>query len=235
MCSKYLDNLSIVEWFRQPVKSSKGSIVWKPWWKLFPLVGKRTIWKIWSGRSVRVGEHPWLGARNNFSLSAPLVQNLQELNILLLRDVCIVTPQPRGRAGWRDVAYLPLPADLSVEWDTFIPLLCKNFISPDEESEDSMCWSKNPKDRSFTAKLGYKAWLKHSLVTPLKWWWKPLWKLKAPLRCKITLWLALNNKLLTWDNGLKRGWCRPNHCAIWMLNLSFIFLSLAFSQGRCRE
>lgn len=41
-----------------------------------------------------------------------------------------------------------------------------------------------------------------------------MWKCKAPLRCKITLCLALNNKLLTWDNGLKRGWCGPNKCVL---------------------
>jgi hypothetical protein len=35
-----------------------------------------------------------------------------------------------------------------------------------------------------------------------------------PPRCKITLWIALNNKLLTWDNGLKRGWIGPGRCSL---------------------
>lgn len=41
-----------------------------------------------------------------------------------------------------------------------------------------------------------------------------MWKSKVPLRYKISLWLALNNKLLTWDNGVKRGWCGPNRCTL---------------------
>jgi hypothetical protein len=41
-----------------------------------------------------------------------------------------------------------------------------------------------------------------------------LWKSKAPNICKLTQCLALNNKLLTWDNCVKRGWCGPNRCIL---------------------
>jgi hypothetical protein len=51
-------------------------------------------------------------------------------------------------------------------------------------------------------------------VIQSKWRWKPFWKIKAPPRCKVTLWLALNNKLLTWDNCLRRGWCGPSRCPL---------------------
>jgi hypothetical protein len=30
----------------------------------------------------------------------------------------------------------------------------------------------------------------------------------------LALWLALNNKLCTWDNGLKRGWIGPSRCSL---------------------
>ena len=36
-------------------------------------------------------------------------------------------------------------------------------------------------------------------------WWKQVWKSEGPFKEKITLWLALNNKLLTWENIKKRG------------------------------
>jgi hypothetical protein len=49
---------------------------------------------------------------------------------------------------------------------------------------------------------------------PVKRWWKHVWKFKALPRCKITLWLALTNKLFTWDNGQKRGCCGPNRCSL---------------------
>jgi len=44
--------------------------------------------------------------------------------------------------------------------------------------------------------------------------YEKLWKYPGPIKSKIVLWLALNNKLLTWDNGLKRGWNGPNRCAL---------------------
>jgi hypothetical protein len=49
---------------------------------------------------------------------------------------------------------------------------------------------------------------------------------------KIALWLALNNKLLTWDNGLKRGWCGPNRCALYKSNdesVSHLFVTCPFA------
>jgi hypothetical protein len=48
-------------------------------------------------------------------------------------------------------------------------------------------------------------------IVEKQWWWGPIWKLKAPLKSKITLWLAINNKLLTWDNDIKRGMVRSKH------------------------
>jgi len=41
-----------------------------------------------------------------------------------------------------------------------------------------------------------------------------MWKLKAPTKCKITLLLALKNKLLTWDSCVKRGWIGPDRCIL---------------------
>jgi hypothetical protein len=46
------------------------------------------------------------------------------------------------------------------------------------------------------------------------WWWKPIWKLKYPLKAKIFLWLALSNKVLTWDNFKKRAWQGPGWCIL---------------------
>jgi len=65
MISEYLPNLSVIEWFRQLNKSSKGSIVWKALVEAFPLVGEWVVWKIGDGKNARVGEDPWLGVGNN--------------------------------------------------------------------------------------------------------------------------------------------------------------------------
>jgi hypothetical protein len=59
-----------------------------------------------------------------------------------------------------------------------------------------------------------------------------LWKSKAPLRCIITMWLALNSKLLTWDIGLKQGWISPNRCILCKENAkstSHLFMSCSYA------
>jgi hypothetical protein len=85
--SKYFPNLSISEWFREPMKSSKGSIVWKALVEAFPLVGKWMVWCIGNGEKVRLGEDPWLGAGNNYKLSPPLLQFLKDKNLRFLSDI----------------------------------------------------------------------------------------------------------------------------------------------------
>jgi hypothetical protein len=68
MWSKYFPNLLVVEWFRKPNNSSKGSIVWKALVEAFPLVGYSVVWKIGDGKKVMVGEDPSLGAINSFRI-----------------------------------------------------------------------------------------------------------------------------------------------------------------------
>ena len=67
---------------------------------------------------------------------------------------------------------------------------------------------------SFTAKLDYKMATEMCFLESKKWWWDYLWKTLVPLKCKIVLWLALNNKLLLWKIGIKRGWRAPSRCAL---------------------
>jgi hypothetical protein len=55
----------------------------------------------------------------------------------------------------------------------------------------------------------------------------------APIKNKITLWLALNNKLLTLDVGIKRGWIGPNMCSLCKNQEEFVshlFISCVYAE-----
>ena len=43
---------------------------------------------------------------------------------------------------------------------------------------------------------------------------RKLWTWNCPLKIKIFLWLLLEDKLLTWNNILKRGWQGPGLCLL---------------------
>ena len=47
----------------------------------------------------------------------------------------------------------------------------------------------------------------------IQWWWKKLWQIQSPLKTVITKWLALSNKLLTWEIQ-KRGFEGPGLCPL---------------------
>jgi hypothetical protein len=73
--------------------------------------------------------------------------------------------------------------------------------------------------------------MKSMHVGPKTWWWGYLWKLNAPLKCKIALWFALNNKLLTWENGVKHVQIGPSSCSLWENDLycvSHIFIYFTY-------
>jgi hypothetical protein len=85
MNSKYFPNMSIVDWFKIPSKSSKGSIVWNALVESFKMVGVWTVWKVGNGRSIRLGEDPRLGSRQNYIILGLLLQKLRVLNIFNLK------------------------------------------------------------------------------------------------------------------------------------------------------
>jgi len=45
-----------------------------------------------------------------------------------------------------------------------------------------------------------------------------IWKLWSPLKVNIIVWFSLSNNILTWDNGLKRGWIIPKKCFLCKLD-----------------
>ena len=46
----------------------------------------------------------------------------------------------------------------------------------------------------------------------INWWNKFLWKIHSPLKVKRFCWLALNDKILVWENLKARGVVGPDFC-----------------------
>jgi hypothetical protein len=57
--------------------------------------------------------------------------------------------------------------------------------------------------------LGYFALAEGFLEGGKKWWWSTIWKWHAPEKMKVLFWLSMEEKILTWDVGLHRGWVGP--------------------------
>lgn len=61
-------------------------------------------------------------------------------------------------------------------------------------------------------KLTYQSISFSSLLDEVSWWYKVIWKWKGILKNRLFLSMDLANKVLTWDNLVKRGVIGPNVC-----------------------
>ena len=160
------------------------------------------------GREVRVEEDLWSRAGERFKLSEGLVLKLRSLGIFTLNQACSLSLQ--RETLWKSSKDLGLEEGQKEEWEEYVSLLKSSFIHLEEEKDDKLVQTKNPVNGDFTAKQGYKIWAWEQHQGEKMNWWKKLWKAEGPLKDKLTLWLTLNNKLLTGDNLQKRGWIGPN-------------------------
>jgi hypothetical protein len=99
----------------------------------------------------------------------------------------------------------------ALEWERYIHTL-KTYHVRIKESEDELIWGKNPAKEVYIPKTGYQALNSYAGSDEGVWWWKCIWKYKCPLKSCIFMWLALKNKVLTWENLKKGGkhglgWC----------------------------
>lgn len=87
-------------------------------------------------------------------------------------------------------------------WD----LLLNIQLQPGEE--DRLIW-QHTKDGNYSTSSAYKMFFAANITFPCA---GPIWKSKAPTRCKFFIWLADHQRCLTADNLQKRGWPHSDTC-----------------------
>ena len=90
-------------------------------------------------------------------------------------------------------------------WNSFVHLLEIIFVNLDEEEHDRLIWTRNSTNGDYTTKQGYEMAIIDQTGGNKSWLWGFLWASNNPLKTILTFWLAINNKLLTWENMRRRG------------------------------
>jgi hypothetical protein len=138
--------------------------------------------------------------------------------------------------GWLQAQALGLEGNWAQCWDGFLAELRKAHVRLRDE-DDEIAWAYNKTGGFYTAKLGYTT-LQTPKVQEICWWWKKLWKVKAPPKCTLFLWLVLNKKVLTWDRLQKRNKAGPSICILCRSNEEtslHLFLECPYSRQVWKE
>ena len=79
---------------------------------------------------------------------------------------------------------------------------------------DSFAWSLNTQKGIITASVVYDSIVTSSCPPLGSKLYDFIWNGTLPKKISCFVWLAVSNKLLTWDNLQRRGWIGPSVCAL---------------------
>jgi hypothetical protein len=79
---------------------------------------------------------------------------------------------------------------------------------------DELIWIGGDSSGNLSAKNVYAALLSTQISPTITGWRNQMWKWNIQQKIKLFLWLAVNNKILTWNNLQLRGWKGPGHCQL---------------------
>jgi hypothetical protein len=122
---------------------------------------------------------------------------------------------------------------MATEWDQFQRALIDSgaYI---HDIEDELLWIGGDNSRSLTVKNTYLALLSTQGLSRIGGWRQVVWKWDIQLKIKLFIWLAAENKILTWDNLQQRGWEGPSRCQLCKQdteNINHLFIHCSFTKS----
>ena len=84
-----------------------------------------------------------------------------------------------------------MEGDDTVRWKTYTDLLESNFVSLDEDTQDTLVWTRNEIDGHYKAKMGYEVAIMEQFEGEKPWWWHDLWYSNSPIKTILTFWLEI--------------------------------------------
>ena len=149
-----------------------------------------------NGDNVHIGIDPIIGIPDSFTWPTGFREFLEDLDIITLsqaRNILL------GSQYWYSVEDLCVIGEWKLSWDTFTRSLEFGGIRLHSRS-DSLMWAYNKFDGSVSTKLVYDNIVANSSPPTGSRVLKHIWSGTLPRKVSCFIWLALMNKLLTWDN-----------------------------------
>jgi len=169
-------------------------------------------WKPRNGADIWIGKYiAILGMGNEYFLSNALIQHLNEHQVHYLYQAREAFATGVSVANWVSSTDLGLSGTLATEWDNFKSHLSAMGMSPTDD-HDEIRWTGEDgtciiSTKNFYNALGAELWQKNDDIAKRR-----IWSWGCPLKLKLFTWLLMEDKILTWNNLLKRGWQGPGYC-----------------------
>lgn len=198
-------------------------------WHLLPDSNEKEVMAMFSaataislgdGDSARFWTDNWLPSGRSIATLAPALFSFVKDSGRSVREALHSQSWIRDIAG--GISVQALAQYLSV-WD----IVQATNLMPG--TRDRAIW-KLTKEQEFTVSSTYRLLFMANVRFACN---KPIWRSKAPPRCKFFMWLAVHGKCLTADNLLRRGWPANTSCPLCLSeleNCTHLFVHCRFTQ-----
>jgi len=118
---------------------------------------------------------------------------------------------------WYLAQDLGLSGRLAEECSEYIKRINQNAITLSKKP-DLLVWTWNNSDGMVKVKEAYHALIAQTMEDEVRWWHTIIWKVKAPVKIIMFMWLCLKNRVLNRLRGRLRGGIGPSICHLCLIN-----------------
>lgn len=227
--AKYLNGLDAGFWLGTGSRfRGRGSKIWRNLLSSLLIIRRSLCWEVGRGNMITIGTDPILGIGDRYLLSRELIEALQARGIHVFKQLWV--PSVEQSDKWELVNVSDFPVDLMKEWSDYRLAVVGAGLHTLEKS-DRLIWVKNPLLGNVMAKLAYDSLMEEPSDFQVTGIGSMVWNNKIPLRIGCFVWLAIQNKLLTWSN--RHGFNGPGICMLCLRDgedLNHLFGSCVFFQ-----
>jgi hypothetical protein len=214
VAAKYLGSQRLCDWLRKPsLQQSRASTFWKGMIASSPVILHWLRWKPGTGTDISLGRDQIVGLDEKSLLHSDLRLKLGSSNYFFLAHVRTLTDNPSWPDNWLSSSDLNLDGKWASDWNLFSTALKSAGISLTADP-DSLLWTGGDGSGLLTVKNIYVALFSHFHPESFPSWLRQIWNWKVPLKLKLFVWLAGQDKVLTWDSLRRRGWEGPGICPL---------------------
>jgi hypothetical protein len=187
----------------------EGSTIWNLAWRNKNWIQKHSFWEVRNGRTTRFWEDAW---QQEPRMENPDREELQQEMIGQGKTkIHHYWKQRDGSARWRIWDKLNPQNRARIETITkeVEEELGKRKIGVSEE-EDQLRWGRKNGGEFNLKEARY--YIAGQDQENLEQQWEKIWKIPQWPKIKMFKWLVLHNRILTWENLMKRGFIGPSRC-----------------------